>query len=258
MARTTRSIIHIDSDKCNGCGICVDSCAEGAIQLVDGKAKLVSESYCDGLGACLAPCPTGAIAIEERVAEEFDEAAAMRHVAALKDKQGKGTEQAPQPNHEKLLCGCPGSMARTLKPDHHPSHACENDGCCTSKNDAVSALANWPVQLKLVPVTAPYLAGADILLCADCVPFAVPGFHDTMLRGKVALVACPKLDDTSGYEDKLADIIRTASPKSLTVARMEVPCCGGLVNIAQNAVTKSGKQLPVRVLVAEVDGKVRW
>ncbi len=232
-----RKIVKIDEEKCNGCGICVNACHEGAIQMVDGKARLVSDIYCDGLGDCLGPCPTGAISIITRAAEEYDaEATAKR----MKEMQ--------QPVSGPLPCGCPGSMSRTLK----------EGGRCDSGvgggEAGESELMNWPVQLKLVPPGAPYLKGADILLAADCSAFAAPDFHRKYLKNKPVIIACPKLEDNVPQIAKLADIVRTARPASITVLRMEVPCCGGLVRVAQEAARAAGVDVPIKIIVLGVDG----
>lgn len=238
-----RRIIRIDEERCNGCGRCVEACVEGAIRLVDGKARLVSESYCDGLGACIGECPQGAITVEEREAPPFDER------AALAAKAARTAEPSPPPS---LPCGCPGSASRTLR--------AASPGSCRAdapSGRAVSELVNWPVQLRLVPVSAPYLEGADLLLAADCVPFACADFHALFLRGRPVLVGCPKLDDARYYVGKLAEILAQARPRSLTVVRMEVPCCGGLVRIAREAVAASGAGLGVAEVVVGVDGSVQ-
>ncbi len=232
-----RSIVKIDDEKCTGCGLCVGACAEGAIQLVDGKARLVSDIYCDGLGACLGECPVDAITIEERDAPEFDEEAAIKHVAKTK-----------QP--EKLPCGCPGTAMRTIE----RKEPCGCDSVCGDA--APSALTNWPVQLKLAPAMAPFFVDADLLLSADCVPFALADFHSRYLKGRPVVVGCPKLDDAGYYVDKLADILKVGGVKSLTVLRMEVPCCSGLVRIAEMAVEKAGVGIPFTEVVVGVDGAV--
>jgi Pyruvate/2-oxoacid:ferredoxin oxidoreductase delta subunit len=246
----TRKIIRIDEDKCNGCGLCVSACAEGAIQLVDGKARLVSESYCDGLGACLGECPQDAITIEEREAEAFDEKAAQAHVQKQK-APAAAPASAPVPSlaHAPSHAGCAGTRMRSLQPKVAPA------ACCGDAEPS-SALANWPVQLKLVPPTAPYFRGADLLLAADCVPFAYAGFHAKMLPGKPVIIGCPKLDDAGFYVEKLAAILKAAAPRSLTVAHMEVPCCMGLVHIAREAIAKAGVAVPLREITVSIDGKI--
>jgi NAD-dependent dihydropyrimidine dehydrogenase PreA subunit len=233
-----RSIIRIDEDKCDGCGQCVLACAEGALQIVDGKARLVKESYCDGLGACLGECPRGAITVEQRDAEPFDADAVKQHQARRDDAPAE------------LPCGCPGSMARRLDPPRgRPAEA--------PAGLATSQLTNWPVQLRLVPPAAPYLQDADLLICADCVPFALPDFHRKLLAGNVVLVGCPKLDDAAAYVDKLAVLLAGNAVRSITVAHMEVPCCGGLVAIVEAALAKSGRaDLEMRDLTVTIGGEV--
>jgi Fe-S-cluster-containing hydrogenase component 2 len=231
-----RNIVKIDEEKCDGCGKCIDACAEGAIQLVNGKAKLISEVYCDGLGACIGHCPTDAITIEQQEAEEFDEKAVEQHLAKQK-------QQGPQ-----IDFVCPGMMAKKLR-----------DTDETSNDDlqrVSSQLSHWPVQLKLVPPTAPYLAGADLLLVADCVPFAMGDFHSQFLTGRSIVVGCPKLDDTDFYADKLTDIIKQNKLNSLTVVHMEVPCCSGLTRIATQAVTASGLQLAFDDVTISLQGNI--
>jgi len=237
-----RNIVRIDEDKCDGCGLCATACAEGAIAIVEGKARLVSESYCDGLGACLGECPRGAITIEEREADAFDAEA----VAARTGHAG----EAPSPP----AGGCPGAMARRLRTGTgEPSTpASAADG-----GEAESALGNWPVQLALLPVAAPYLDGADLLLAADCVGFALPGLHRRLLGGKVVAVACPKLDDASAHAEKLAAILAARSVRSLTVVRMEVPCCTGIVRAAEAALAEAGSDLPLREIVVGIDGRIQ-
>lgn len=261
MALTERKIIAIDEDKCNGCGLCVTACHEGAIQMVNGKAKLVSDSYCDGLGDCLGPCPTGALSIVTRPAEEYDEAAVARRMAEKGHAPAQGgcpgsmakalkPPVAPKQPAASLPCGCPGSMSRSLK-DAEDACACSAP---ESAHEQESELMNWPVQLKLVPPSAPYLKGADILLAADCAAVAVPGFHARYLRNRPVIIACPKLEENDPQIAKLAEIIATAQPASLTVLRMEVPCCGGLVRVAEEAVKRSGLEVPVKAVVVRVDG----
>ncbi len=242
-ALAIRNIIRIDESKCNGCGDCVPSCHEGALAIVNGKAKLVSETYCDGLGACLGNCPQGAITIEERDADSFDEAATLRHIAQLKIEMMK--------NSAPVGGGCPGSAARAL-PMATPaksSHASAEPG--------ISELRTWPVQLKLVAPNAPFLVGADLLVCADCVPFAVPDFHSRFLAGKVVLVGCPKLDDLNLYHQKLMAMFEQCQPKSLTVLKMEVPCCTGIAQAALHARATANPQLPVEVYTIGIQGEVR-
>lgn len=234
-----RKIVNIDEGKCNGCGLCVSACAEGAIQLVDGKARLVSDIYCDGLGACLGECPQGAITIEERDASAFDEKAVHKH---LKNLGGK-------PKKEKSShSGCPGVAAMSFNSKDKKSS--------TPEQKLDSELSQWPVQMHLVPPVAPYWDNADLLICADCVPFAYPNFHSELLKGKKLLIACPKLDDTDPYLEKLTTIFKENNIKSITVARMEVPCCGGIVMIAQRALQDSGKKIPFSTVIVGIRGEV--
>jgi len=237
-----RKIVKIDEERCNGCGLCVSACAEGAIQLIDGKARLVSDVYCDGLGACLGECPQGAITIEEREAEEFDPHQVEERLTRLKSAQDQKTCQP--------ACACPGSAVLTMK-TVQPQPEIESTAATPSM------LTNWPVQLNLVPINAPYFQYADILLSADCTAFAHPDFHRKVLTGKVLIVGCPKLDDAQHYLEKLSEILRQNDVKSLTIARMEVPCCAGLTRIAQTAVLLSGKSIPVREFIISTRGEVR-
>ncbi len=249
-----RKIIEIDEDKCDGCGLCAEACAEGAIRIVEGKARLVRESYCDGLGACIGECPRGAIAMVEREADPFDEVEAARHLALL-DEAGSaeaGRQEGGPGDASALACGCPGSMAREIGAAQEESPGKEERG---EAAPSVSRLRNWPVQLKLVPVNAPYLRGADLLLAADCTGFASPSFHRDFLAGKVLLVGCPKLDDAAFYRGKLAQILRENEIRSLTVLFMEVPCCHGLVDLAKQALADWGREIPIRAVKMGVGGK---
>jgi len=236
--KTLRKIVRIDEEKCNGCGACVPACAEGALQIIDGKARLVSDRYCDGLGACLGECPQGAITIEERAAEEFDEAAVRHHLAS-----GEAVKEEPP-------CGCPSATvtqfgqrrtaeATTAEAPAHPS-----------------MLTQWPVQLTLVPAKAPFLQGTDLVLAADCVPFAYADFHRDFLREHSLLVACPKLDDFPAHLRKLTEILRQSAVRSLTVVHMEVPCCFGLVHMARQAIELSGKDIPFQEITIGIRGEV--
>ena len=235
ITKTTRKIIRIDEEKCNGCGVCVPACAEGALQIIDGKAKLISEKYCDGLGACLGECPQGAIIIEERAAEEFDEEAAKLH---LEEKH----------TLEELPCGCSSATVTQFERQ-------EMTGVAPSAGtNQQSMLGHWPVQLTLVPPTAPFLQGADLVLAADCVPFAYASFHRDFLKDHSLLVACPKLDDFQPHLEKLTDILSHSQVKSLTVVHMEVPCCSGLVHMAKQAVQLSGKDIPLKEVTVSIRG----
>jgi len=237
---TKRKIVNIDETKCNGCGRCVTACAEGAIEIVDGKARLVSETYCDGLGACLGECPQEAIIIEEREAEAFDAEAVEKHLGGL--------HASAHAEPDTLACGCPSTTSQILERSESAAVA--------SVESIPSQLGNWPVQLRLAPPTASYLPGARLLISADCVPFAFADFHRTLLSGRVLLVGCPKLDDTAFYREKLAQILRENEVESVDVAYMEVPCCFGLVNLVRQAVELSGRRIPVAVTKVSIRGEI--
>ena len=239
----TRKIVKIDEDKCNGCGLCIPNCAEGALQIVDGKAKLMSEKFCDGLGACLGHCPEDAITVIEREAEEFDEKAVEAHLHKQKEAQ-------PKPQPAPVFAGCPSSRAMHFKV---PEARMESGSAAPS----VSHLAHWPVQLKLVPTNAPYFQDADLLIAADCVPFAYPDFHRDFLKGKAVVVGCPKLDDIQFYKEKLTEIFKTNSIKSITLPYMEVPCCFGLVKATEDAIEASGKNIPFKKVRIGVQGDIK-
>jgi len=251
-----RKIVKIDESKCNGCGLCVPNCVEGALQIIDGKARLVSEVYCDGLGACLGHCPQGAITVEEREAEAFDDEA----VKKLAEKKHRAAKQAALHAPHAHSCpgatvrsfGCPGSAVRDLGQGRARSDASAQEDAAK----ADSALTHWPVQLRLVPPFAPFLKGAHLLISADCVPFAVADFHKRFLAGRVVLVGCPKFDDVAYYAEKLTAILAEADPASLTVLRMEVPCCGGIVAAAVEARDSARPELPVTVVTVGVAGDV--
>jgi Pyruvate/2-oxoacid:ferredoxin oxidoreductase delta subunit len=234
-----RKIIRIDEEKCDGCGDCVSSCAEGAIAVIDGKARLVSETYCDGLGACLAECPQGAISIEERDAAEYSEVAVTTHLAQKKIAR----HHLPTQGH----AGCPGSMSQQFRPAQMPA-------ATNSAAAYLSQLGHWPVQLKLVSPGAPWLRNADILVCADCVPFAVPDFHSRYLAGKVVLVGCPKLDDLTFYYEKLKMIFEVNQPSSITVLKMEVPCCSGIAQATIKARNEDAPGSPLEVITVGIRG----
>lgn len=229
-----RKIIEINEEKCDGCGLCVTACAEGALKIVDGKAKLVSDTYCDGLGACLGECPQGAIDIVEREADVFDEEAAASHL---------------HPRAE-TPCACPGSMIREMRP------AAGTEGKGTGEASQASQLKNWPVQLMLLPVNAPYLAGADVVIAADCVPCAFGDFQRRFVRNRVLIIACPKLDNAAFYVDKLTEMFGKNDIRSIEVPFMEVPCCGGLVRIVQTAMERAGKKIPVTFTKIAVHGQI--
>jgi len=267
-----RDIVSIDEEKCNGCGECIPNCHEGALRVIDGKARLVSDLFCDGLGACLGHCPMGAITIEKRDAKPYDEKKVMEsivrkgpntikaHLLHLKEhgahdllEQGiryLEENNLPVPEvvelSEPLACGCSGSQVRTME-------------CCESKTDGSrkqSRLGTWPVQIHLVPPHAPFLNNADLVIAADCVPFAYPNFHEGFLKGKVALVGCPKLDDVEAYLDKLTAIFQQNKIKSLTVVHMEVPCCFGLPKLVNSAIAASGKHIKIEDITISVKGQV--
>ena len=241
----TRKIVTIDEEKCNGCGLCIPNCVEGALQIVDGKAKLMSERFCDGLGACLGNCPQDAITVIEREAEEFDE-------KAVEAYHHKKHEPKPKPKSQPapVFAGCPSSRAMQFKV---PQPRAES----VSTARAVSQLTQWPVQLKLVPINAPYFQDADLLIVADCVPFAYANFHQDFLEGKVVVVGCPKLDDIQYYKEKLTDIFKSNSIKSVTVPYMEVPCCFGLVKAAEDAIAASGKNIPLKNIRIGIRGEIQ-
>ena len=245
-----RKIIKIDEERCIGWGACADACQEGAIAMVDGKAKLMRDDYCDGLGNCLPACPVDAISFEEREAAPFDEAAVKAaQESAAKTKQstpvGSPTEKRPgQP----LACGCPGSHSRVLKP--HDAKPAASQSPCEG-----GALSQWPVQLKLVPVNAPYFQGAKLLVAADCTAFARADFHERFIRGKITLIGCPKLDD-GDYSEKLTQILSQNEIQSITVVRMQVPCCGGIVAAVQKALQQSGKWIPWQVVTLSPEGDI--
>ena len=237
-----RQIIHIDEEKCNGCGLCAEACHESAIAIIDGKAKLVRDDYCDGMGDCLPNCPTGAISFETREAAAYDEAAVEEN---KKRKQAIMQESKVQISHS-----CPGSTMRQMNRQSAHS-ASENTAACES----VSMLTNWPVQIKLAPVQAPYFNGAKLLIAADCTAYSYAAFHKDFITGKTTLIGCPKLDDID-YSEKLTEIIKNNDISSVTIVRMEVPCCGGLEMAAKKAIQASGKFLPWQVVTISIDGNI--
>lgn len=242
-----RKIVFIDAEKCNGCGLCVPACHEGAIQIVDGKARLVADKLCDGLGDCLGECPEGAITIMERDAEAYDEASVQKHLFALKQQQN---DPAAAALGGSLPCGCPSSQVRTIERTEKDEPA----GAAGAADTAPSCLGQWPVQLALVPPQAKFLQGAELLVTADCVPFAFGDFHRRFLKDKALVVACPKLDDPQAHLDKLAQICKSADIKGINVIYMEVPCCSALKRIAEMAIDYSGKKIPLRETVISVSG----
>lgn len=234
--KSKRKIIRIDEEKCNGCGLCAIACAEGALQIIDGKAKLVSEIYCDGLGACIGECPQGALTVEERESAEFDEKAVEHHLRENRKAEAN------------LPCGCPSHTVTQFE------KAAAGKTVPADIAHRQSELGHWPVQLRLVPPTAPFLQGADLLLVADCVPFAYADFHHDFIKDHAVLVACPKLDDFDAHLAKLTEILRQSQIKSLTVLHMEVPCCSGLVYMVKQAIAASGKQIPFDEITIGVRG----
>ena len=231
-----RRIVKINEERCNGCGACAAACHEGAIEMINGKAKLSREDYCDGLGDCLPACPVNAISFEVREAPAYDEEAVRRAQAAKA--------------HEKLPCGCPGTQSRAIERDGKPVQA---ERCAAAPE---SRLAQWPVQIKLVPVNAPYFDGAELLVAADCTAYAYANFHEDFIRGRITLVGCPKLDAVD-YAEKLSAILTANDIKSVTVVRMEVPCCGGMENAVKRAVRASGREIPLRVVTITTDGRMK-
>jgi len=237
--KVKRKIVLIDEDLCDGCGECVPACAEGAIEVVDGKARMLAERYCDGLGACLGDCPKGALTIEERLADEFDEEAVEEHLAAKKKEESA--------REFTMACGCPSTQIRSFAPG-------ETGAGAPVAQD--SQLSHWPVQIKLVPSTAPFLKGADLLVAADCVPVAYPGFHRDFLKGKAVMIGCPKFDDAQEYVEKFEEIFRTAGIRTVTVVDMEVPCCSSLPRIVKSGMDKAGKSVPLEEIVVSAGGEI--
>jgi len=259
-----RNIIKVHEEKCIGCGLCVSACAEGALQLIDGKAKLVSDSYCDGLGKCLPSCPVDAIEVIERDADEFDKEAAEVHKIITSAPAGEasgcgcpGTEaktitREPEPVSEPSACGCPGTHTKTIDREPQPEVVSQNQA---QSQKPQSELQQWPVQIKLVPANAPYLQNAHLLIAADCTAFAYANIHEDFMKNKVTIIGCPKLDE-GDYADKFTDILKYNDIKSVTVLRMEVPCCGGIENSTKQALINSGKMIPWSVVTISTDGKI--
>ncbi|MEW6308548.1 MAG: 4Fe-4S binding protein [Bacillota bacterium] len=262
MTKAKRLVVKIDEDKCDGCGLCVPSCAEGAIQIIAGKARLVGDNLCDGLGACLGHCPQDAITLEEREAEAFDESAVGVHLAKVRPgakphgRNGHGHDPAAHGpahghGHAAVSGGCPGARAMSLRPEGGKPETGQG-----GSEPLRSELGQWPVQLALVPAAAPYLKGADLMVAADCVPLAYPDFHRKFLKGRAVVIACPKLDDTGPYVQKLADMIRLNDLNSVTVAVMEVPCCGGLVRLVKAAMQEAGVAVTARQVSVGIRGEI--
>ncbi len=246
-----RKIIHIDKEMCNGCGLCAEACHEGAIGMVDGKAQLLRDDYCDGLGDCLPVCPTGAITFEEREALEYNEAEVKKRMQ-MNSKAG-----AQEKTASTLPCGCPGTHSKTIVRGN--ATVAQADHNCAASAKAVGVpeprLMQWPVQIKLVPVNAPYFEGANLLIAADCTAYAYGNFHAEFMKNKITVIGCPKLDD-GDYSEKLSAILSNNNIKSLTIVRMEVPCCGGIEHAAKTALQNSGKLIPWRVVTISTDGQI--
>ncbi|MBF0377825.1 MAG: 4Fe-4S binding protein [Desulfamplus sp.] len=271
--KVKRKIIQIDEELCNGCGNCVVSCAEGAIQIIDGKAKIVKDQYCDGLGACIGECPQDALKIIEREADEFDEKAVEAYLKELEQK--KNSSQSIVTSESKpsatLACGCPSTQLQTFPISNGHKGADTNikssqcscsdankpsDLKCEASGACKSNLGHWPVQIRLIPPTAPFLKGADLLITADCVPVAYPAFHQDFLKGKVVMIGCPKFDDVDSYIQKFADIFKTAGIKSVTTLIMEVPCCSGLPMIVKKGMELAGVTVPITKVVISARGEI--
>ncbi|MDL2274536.1 4Fe-4S binding protein [Desulfosarcina sp. OttesenSCG-928-G10] len=245
--KTKRKIIEIDESRCDGCGNCVVACAESALKIIDGKAKVISDHLCDGLGACMGDCPQGALSIVEREADEFDAEAVEKHLEALENEKGSA---------EKPSCGCSSSQIQSFV----PSSSCQcGTGECLSENNKTgfdSMLRHWPVQIRLVPATAPFLKGARLLVAADCVPVAYPSLHRDFLADHVIMIGCPKFDEADAYIDKFAEIFKTADISDVTVMAMEVPCCASLPVIVQKGMEKAGVERPIRHITVSARGKI--
>lgn len=245
-----RKIIHIDEEKCNGCGACANACHESAIGMVDGKAKLLRDDYCDGMGDCLPECPTGAISFVEREAAAYDKEAVEANMKKKAEARKAAAAKTAAPQGMPHAGGCPGSRMRQM------NRRAENAAPVnTNTAPVMSQLQQWPVQIKLAPIQAPYFDGANLLIAADCTAYAYANFHQDFIRGKITLVGCPKLDNVD-YSEKLEEIIRSNEIKSVTIVRMEVPCCGGLEMAAKKALQKSGKFIPWQVVTISIDGNI--
>jgi len=240
--KVQRKIIEIDDELCDGCGQCIIGCAEGALVIVDGKAKVVADKFCDGLGACIGECPNDALRIVEREADEFDEIAVEKHLA---DKETQ------EENSPAAACGCPSTQVQSFAPT-----PCQQANSLAFQDNVESALSHWPVQIHLVPPHAPFLKHAELVVVADCTPLAYPNFHERFMKGKVVLVGCPKLDDQQAYIDKFAQIFKQAEIASLTTVIMEVPCCGGLPYILEQGMQQAGKQIPLETVVISTRGQI--
>jgi ferredoxin len=253
-----RKIITINEELCDGCGNCVSTCSEGALQIVGGKAKLVKEDFCDGFGDCIGGCPTGALVIEERESKPFDIGGTKEYllktqgqeaVRRMEDAQKKhGPDEQKHKEHKPLPCGCPGSMAQTIQTNKPATKVI--------RQESAPQLRNWPVQITLLPLKASYYRGADLLVAADCCAYAYTGFHNDFIKGHTLAIGCPKLDNAGAYKEKLATIVSENDIKSVTIAYMEVPCCMGLVKLVEAAVKESGKNIPVKKTKIGIQGQV--
>jgi len=235
--------IKIDEERCDGCGQCIIGCAEGALKIIDGKAKVVSDKYCDGLGACIGECPNDALTIVEREAEEFDEEAVEAYLSQK--------EKEPAKEEAVMACGCPSTQIQAFAPS-----SCQEANQPATLEGSASELTHWPVQIRLVPPNAPFLKNADLLVTADCTPLAFPDIHSRFIKGKTVLMGCPKFDDVQEYTNRFAEIFQTAGIKSVTVVIMEVPCCSGLPIIIEKGMEKAGKNIPVETVVISTRGKI--
>lgn len=251
MSRVKRQVIKIDEDLCNGCGLCVPACAEDALQIIDGKARLVSDRYCDGLGACLGECPQNAISFEERDAEEYDEAAVVDHLQTLgREVKTHAPAYHHQQAHPSMVGGCPSARTFDFRGE-------KEVGSSEEIPKIKSQLRQWPVKLNLVSPQAPYFEDADLLIAADCTPFAYASTHPDFLKGKAVVIGCPKFDDLSTYQEKLTAIISNNNIRSITLLIMEVPCCSGMFYAAKKAIEASGKDVPIRTAVVSLRGEIK-
>ena len=241
--KVRRKIIEIDEDRCDGCGLCIIGCAEGALKVVDGKAKVIADKFCDGLGACIGECPSNALTIVEKETDEFDEIAVEAHLARMEKRQ---THEASAP-----VTGCPSAKLQSFA-----AAACQKANQPITHGRSASALSHWPVQIRLVPPNAPFLKNADLLVAADCTPLAYPDFHRDFLKGKTVLVGCPKFDDVQEYIDRFAGIFSEADIPSVTAVVMEVPCCSGLPHIIKKGMEKAGKTVPMETVVISTRGEI--
>jgi ferredoxin len=266
--KVVRKIIKIDEEKCNGCGLCIPSCPEQALQIVETKngpkARLVKELYCDGLGACLGHCPTGALEIIEKEAEEYDDTATVEHIkkvapemldAHIKHMQEHGIHSQASEKEDTLPCGCPGTVSSSWGKNSQKNVECEP----TNENSTIeikSQLTNWPIQLTLINPSAPYFQNADIVIAADCTAFSYGNFHNEFIKNKILIIACPKLDDIEFYKNKLTQLFKTANIKSVSVVNMEVPCCLGLQTLVKDAIKSSGKKIPYCDITIGIKGNI--